>query len=297
MLSIESCNLCPRACGIDRNRQTGFCECGNKIKIARAALHFWEEPCISGKNGSGTVFFSGCTLRCCYCQNYRISHEAFGREVSRERLTEIFLELEDKGAHNINLVTATQYLPWVIEALDRVKGRLKIPVVYNCGGYERVETIRALKGYVDVFLPDLKYFGSGRAAEYSGAGDYFETASVAIKEMAVQTGCPVYDGEGLLRKGVVIRHMVLPGGREDSIAILNWLAANFQKGSFLLSLMRQYTPCYKSAEHREINRRLTTLEYEAVVREALRLKLTDGFIQEKGSADQAYTPPFDMEGV
>lgn len=158
ILSVESCNLCPRECGVNRNTETGFCGCGNTIKAARAALHFWEEPCISGSHGSGTVFFSGCTLRCCYCQNYRISHEAFGREITAERLSEIFLGLQEQGAHNINLVTATQYLPWVLQALDLAKGSLAIPVVYNCGGYEKTETVRALKGYVDIYLPDLKYY-------------------------------------------------------------------------------------------------------------------------------------------
>jgi len=297
MLSIESCSLCPRECGVDRNAAPGFCGCGNKLKIARAALHIWEEPCISGKNGSGTVFFSGCALRCCYCQNYAVSQEDFGKEISVSRLAEIFLELQDKGAHNINLVTATQYVPWVLEALDKAKGALHIPVVYNCGGYERVETVRALKGYVDIYLPDLKYYSSELSGKYSKAKDYFKVASAAVAEMVAQAGNPRFDGSGMLQKGVVIRHLVLPGGREDSIAILNWLKGNLEKGSFLLSLMSQYTPAYKSFEHREINRRITTMEYEAVAKEALRLGLDTGYMQERSSAGEEYTPPFDLEGV
>ena len=220
-LTGSPCNLCPRMCGIDRTSQTGFCQSDNTIKVARAALHFWEEPCISGSRGSGTIFFSGCTLRCCYCQNYRISSQGFGKEISIKRLAEICLELQDQGAHNLNLVTATQYLDQVLPALDLVKDQLHIPVVYNSGGYERVEVIRALKGYVDIFLPDLKYFSHDLARKYSWAADYFAVASAAIKDMIDQTGRLVLDEEGMLQKGVVIRHMVLPGARKDSVAILS----------------------------------------------------------------------------
>ncbi|HAN20307.1 MAG TPA: radical SAM protein [Clostridiales bacterium] len=293
----NNCNNCPRECGIDREASLGFCGCGKKIKVARAALHFWEEPCISGINGSGTVFFSGCTLRCCYCQNYLISSEGFGKEISVERLSEIFLELQTKGAHNINLVTATQYISDVLRALDMVKTKLQIPVVYNCGGYERVETIRTLKGYVDIYLPDFKYNSNDLAKKYSGADNYFEIATEAIKEMIDQTDGMVYDKNNTLQKGVIIRHMVLPGARNDSIAILNWINEFLPRGKYLLSLMSQYTPTIKSCEHKEINRKITTFEYNSVVNEAIRLGLTNCFIQQRSSANIDYTPLFDFEGI
>lgn len=297
MLSIDPCNLCPRLCGVDRNKTMGFCQSGPHVKVARSALHFWEEPCISGSQGSGTIFFSGCTLRCCFCQNYRISMEGFGKEISEERLAEMFLELQTQGAHNINLVTATHFLPGVLRALDLAKPLLHIPVVYNCGGYERVETIQALKGYVDIYMPDLKYFSQALSWEYSQAKDYFEKASAAIREMVRQIRGLRFDAGGIMQKGVIIRHLVLPGGRRDSMAILNWIHENLPPDQFLLSLMSQYTPCYKSCEHPEINRRLTTMEYQSVVREVLRLGLEEGYMQERTSAKEGYTPPFDLEGL
>lgn len=297
MLTYNPCNLCPRLCGVDRNRQKGFCQSGNQIKVARAALHFWEEPCLSGSRGSGTVFFSGCTLRCCYCQNYSISIEGFGKEVSPERLADMFEDLQAQGAHNINLVTATHFLPGILQALEHAKPRLHIPIVYNCGGYERVETIQALKDYVDIFLPDFKYFSSGLSWKYSQAKDYFSVAAAAIQEMVRQTGGLVYNKEGILQKGVIIRHLVLPGARKDSMDILNWIHDHLPADQFILSLMSQYTPCYKSRQHPEIDRRLTTAEYRSVVQEALRLGLGNGYMQERTSAREEYTPPFDLEGV
>ena len=297
MLTVNACNLCPRLCGVDRAVKLGYCGCSDKVKVARAALHFWEEPCISGTNGSGTVFFSGCTLRCCYCQNYEISSKCFGKEISVLRLAEIFLELQAKGAHNINLVTGTQYIPQILLALDKVRSSLKIPVVYNCGGYERIETVKALKGYVDIFLPDLKYFSSELSRKYSGAADYFEVASKAVAQMIEQTGGLEFDRQGIMQKGVIIRHLVIPGARKDSIKILNWINDNLPKGKFLLSLMSQYTPIRPASKYRELGRRITSLEYNSVVDEAIRLGLTDGFMQEKSSAKEEYTPPFDLEGV
>lgn len=284
-------------CRVNRTKSKGFCGCLDTAKVARAALHFWEEPCLTGKRGSGTVFFSGCTLRCCYCQNYKISAGNFGKEVSAERLAEIFLELQEKGAHNINLVTATQYLPQVMTALTQVKNSLKIPVVYNTSGYERIETIRALEGFVDIYLPDFKYFSNEIAYKYSKAKDYFKAASSAVKEMARQAKMPVFDAEGIMQKGLIVRHLVLPGHWRDSMEILNWLAENLPKGCFLLSMMSQYMPCYKSARHQDINRRVTTYEYEKVVEEALKLGLTDGYIQQRSAAREEYTPPFDLNGV
>jgi len=296
-LTSSPCNLCPHKCGADRITQMGFCKSSNKIKVARAALHFWEEPCISGSRGSGTIFFSGCTLRCCYCQNYRISSEGYGKEISIQRLAEICLELQEKGAHNINLVTATQYLDKVLVALDLIKGKLQIPVLYNCGGYERIEIIRALKGYVDIFLPDFKYYSNELARKYSNAKDYFDVAATAIQEMITQTDGLGFDEDGILQKGVIIRHMVLPGARKDSLALLNWISENLPKDKFWLSLMSQYMPAYKSREHQEINRRVTSFEYESVVQEAIRLGFTNGFIQERSSAKEEYTPTFDLEGI
>ena len=297
MLTYNPCNLCPRACGVDREVTTGFCGCGTALVAARAALHFWEEPCISGTRGSGTIFFSGCNLRCCYCQNHAISLGGFGKEITAGRLAEMMLSLQAQGAHNINLVTATPHLPRVLEVLELVKPQLTIPVVYNTGGYETIEAVRTLKGHVDVFLPDLKYYSAELATRYSSAPDYFEAASAAIAEMIAQTGAPQFDAEGLLQKGVVIRHLVLPGSRKDSFAVLRWIAQNLPAGQFLLSLMRQYTPTGISPEYPELGRKVTSFEYESVVDEAMRLGLTQGFTQRGGSAEKHYTPPFDLEGI
>lgn len=297
LLDITTCRLCPRNCGVNREKSSGFCGSKNKIMAARAALHFWEEPCISGTRGSGTVFFSGCTLKCCFCQNYEISTGKIGKEISCERLGEIFLSLQEKGAHNINLVTATQFLPWILPALDLVKHKLKIPVVYNCGGYEKTEIVELLKDYVDIWLPDLKYYDSALSARYSKVADYFRIAQNAISQMICQTGAPVYDTNGIMQKGVIIRHMVLPGCRQDSIKLLHWMHDNLPEGKYLISLMSQYTPYYKSCDYPEINRRITSFEYNKVLDEAIALGLTNGFMQEKSSAKEEYTPPFDLEGV
>jgi putative pyruvate formate lyase activating enzyme len=294
----QSCNLCPRNCNVDRNVVTGYCGCPNTIKAARAALHHWEEPCISGTKGSGTVFFTGCTLRCCFCQNHSISQEGLGKEVSINELSQIFLRLQDQGAHNINLVTATQYLPSILPALDQVKGKLSIPVVYNCGGYETLQTIKALEGYVDIWLPDLKYESSQLSMRYSGAKDYFQVAKKAIKQMILQTGAPQFDSQGsIMKKGVIIRHMVLPGAKDDSIRLLHFMKEELPKGMYYISLMSQYTPFFHSKDFKEINRRITTYEYNKVLDEAMRLGLDSGFMQEKSSAKEEYTPPFDLEGI
>lgn len=300
-MNYESCQLCPRKCRVNRTQTTGYCKSGSAVKVARAALHMWEEPCISGANGSGTVFFSGCTLGCCFCQNYQISQEGFGKEISIRQLSDLFLRLQDQGAHNINLVTATQFLPSIIKALDLVKHRLTIPVVYNSGGYERTETIDRLNGYVDIWLPDFKYYNNDLAKRYSNAADYFETASQAIARMIEKTGEPVFDcqssGQPLMKKGVIIRHMVLPGCKADSFALLHWISENLPKGRYYISLMSQYTPFYHSKDFPEINRRITSYEYQKVVDLALVLGLDQGFMQEKSSAKEEYTPPFNLEGV
>lgn len=298
------CRMCPRACGADRAAgQTGFCGAGDQLYAARAALHHWEEPCLSGApedaRGSGTVFFTGCALRCCYCQNYAISQGGVGKAITTERLTEIFLRLQRDGARNLNLVTATQYLPWVTDALDAARARgLTLPVVYNTGGYETVETVRALEPYVDVWLTDFKYAAPELAGRLSGAPDYPAVAQAALRQMLLQTGAPVYDGEGFLQRGVIVRHLALPGCVADSKAVLQTLARLRAECGvpFLTSLMSQFTPFYKAAEH-GLGRRITTYEYRQVVEEAIRLGLTDGYMQEKSSAREEYTPPFDLEGV
>lgn len=297
-MNYESCVLCPRLCGVNRRTGTGFCKAGLLPKVARAALHPWEEPCISGTRGSGTVFFSGCTLQCVFCQNFSLSHENFGKEISTVRLAEIFLELQTAGAHNINLVTATQYLPSIIEAIDLARPALTIPIIYNSGGFERTEIIRELQGYIDIYLPDLKYFSPVLSLKYSGTAAYFDRASEAILEMIRQTGGLSWNKDHtLLKKGVILRHMVLPGAKEDSIQLLHWIRDTLPVGQFLLSIMSQYTPFYRSKEFPEINRRITTYEYQKVVEKAISLGLTDGYMQKKSSAKEEYTPSFDLSGV
>lgn len=294
-MEISACDLCPRNCGVNRNFETGFCGGGSKIKIARAALHFWEEPCISGENGSGTVFFSGCNMKCCFCQNYKISAENFGEEISVERLSEIFIELQNKNAHNINLVNPTHFVPLIVEALEMSKPQLKIPVVYNSSGYESLETLNMLKGYIDIFLPDLKYKDSVISEKYSNAENYFEVAAKAIKTMFSQVGKPVFDGN-IMKSGLIIRHLVLPNSRNDSMAILEWISENFEIDDLLISLMSQYTPFYRSSEFPEINRRISTFEYNKVLDKAISLGLK-GYMQEKSSAKEEYTPDFDLTGI
>ncbi len=292
-MDYKNCNICPRRCGIDRTVRPGRCGAGAMPKVARAALHYWEEPCISGKNGSGTVFFSGCNLGCVYCQNREISRCGAGKEVSVRRLAEIFRELEEKGAHNINLVTPTHFVPSVIETLDLC--RPNIPIVYNCGGYETIEAIEALKGYVDIYLTDIKYFSPELSQKYSGAADYFPVAVAAVKAMIEQVGPPEIK-DGIMKSGVIIRHLVLPGQRRDSMAVLNELA-KLPEGSFILSLMSQYTPNGALADFPEINRRVTTFEYRSVVDRAIELGLTNGYTQDRRSAKEEYTPPFDLTGI
>lgn len=297
LLDYTICQLCPRTCKVNRTTSTGFCSCTNEIKAARASLHLWEEPCISGTRGSGTIFFSGCTLKCCFCQNSEISCKNFGKIISPSQLSDIFLKLQEQGAHNINLVTPTQYLPSIIKALENVKASLTIPVIYNCGGYERPEIIRLLKDYIDIYIPDLKYCDSSLSFSYSKAKDYFSVATKAILEMVLQTGPPVFNEEGILQKGVIIRHLVLPGCKEDSIRLLEWIKENIPPKNFLLSLLSQYTPVYNAQNHPEINRRVTTYEYNKVLDKAIALGLEQGFMQERSSASSVYTPSFQLEGI
>lgn len=298
------CRLCPRQCGANRLAgETGQCGAGSKLLVARAALHHWEEPCLSGpadaENGSGTVFFTGCPLKCCYCQNYAISQEGLGKEIDVARLTDIFLELQKKGAKNLNLVTATQWLPWIRTALRDAKEQgLTIPVVYNTGGYERVETVRALINDVDIWLADYKYADPELAEQLSNAPDYADVCEKAIRQMLVQTGAPRYDSDGYMTRGVILRHLVLPGHAEDSLCVIERMAALRDETGipFVTSLMCQFTPFYHAAEH-GLGRRVTSYEYRKVVDAAIRFGLTDGYMQQKSSAREEYTPPFDFEGV
>lgn len=287
------CTLCPRRCGAERTAEAGggFCRMPGGLRVARAMLHHWEEPPISGQNGAGTVFFSGCTLGCVYCQNGDISAGGFGKDISTARLREIFEELIGQGAHNIELVTPTHFLPWILPALTP---RLPVPVVYNCGGYERVETLRALEGLVDVYLPDLKYADGTLAAELSGAADYFPVACEAIREMYRQVGPYVLE-DGLLTRGVVIRHLVLPGYLDNTRRVLDWIAETFAPGDVLVSLMSQYTPTANMTGR--LARRVTAAEYRAAADYMRNCGITDGFVQERTSAEEAYTPAFDGEGV
>lgn len=289
------CSLCPRRCNAERTNDqnlNGFCKMPLLPKVARAALHFWEEPCISGKNGSGTVFFSGCTLDCAFCQNYDISHGGFGKKITYQRLADIFKELEDRGAHNINLVTPSHFVPAIIRALDIYKP--KIPVVYNSGGYDSVEEIRALKGYVDIFLMDLKYLSRERAAIYSGAPDYPEHAAAAIRECYLQQ--PICEfKDGIMRRGLIVRHLLLPQGTGEAIRVFDWVRENTPDAYF--SIMSQYTPCGRAENMPIINRRVTKREYEKVLCYICNTDFEKVYFQERESSDKKYIPPFDLSGV
>ena len=283
------CNLCPRKCSAERNETEGkgFCGLGTLPRVARVAPHMWEEPCISGEKGSGAVFFSGCTLRCVFCQNYAISANNNGRSIKVSELAEEFKKLEAIGVHNINLVSPTPYIDAIIEALEIY--RPKIPIVYNSSGYENVETLSRLEGYVDIYLPDFKYADDELAVGYSKAPNYVETATNAVKEMLRQTGEPVFDGE-MMRSGVIVRHLVLPNHTKNSVRCLEHISENF-KGA-LVSLMGQYTPVYKALENEKLNRKITRREYDKVKSKLFELEL-DGFAQELSSADEKYIPSWD----
>lgn len=287
------CNLCPRKCNVNRDLKSGFCGVSNTLKVARAQLHFWEEPIISGTNGSGTIFFSGCNLKCVYCQNYNISNENFGKDITTQRLAEIFKELENAGAHNINLVTPSHYVKQIVEALNIYKP--KIPVVYNTSGYDSVEELKMLEGYVDVYLTDLKYYSSELSQKYSSAKNYFEMCSLAIKEMIRQQPKNVMEN-GLIKKGVIIRHMVLPNCINDSFKVLEWIKNNLGE-DVIVSVMGQYTPYFNASKFPEINRKLKPVEYKLVINHFNKLGLKNGFMQSLDSADENFIPPFNLEGV
>ena len=294
---FRACELCPRRCGADRTKTIGICGAGSTILAAKASLHKWEEPCIAYKNGAGTVFFSGCNLHCRFCQNNDISNELHGKALSTQRLADIFLELEDKGADNVELVTPTHFVPLIAEALETVRHRLSIPVVYNTGGYELTETLAMLDGLIDIYLPDIKYFSQEVSAKYSSAPDYFEYASEAVLTMISQVGKLTYNDDGGLIKGTVIRHLVLPSHRHDSMKIMDWIAENTSPDDVLVSIMNQYTPFdFIPDELPELRRRVTKMEYNSVVARAAELGL-NGFTQERSSASDKYVPDFDLSGL
>ena len=304
---MSGCQICPRRCLADReNGRQGLCGAGSQITAARAALHFWEEPCISGdhkhgaeERGSGAIFFCGCPLGCVYCQNYKISRGTVslqGTEISSGRLADIMLRLESQGAYNINLVSPTQYTLQIIKALEKVRPRLSIPVIWNTGGYELISTLEKLDGLVDVWLPDVKYFSPGISEKYSRADDYFEYASKAALWMYDNAGPVVFGDGGMIKRGLIIRHMVIPSHRKDSMDIVRWIADSFDHDSIRVSLMSQYTPTGKTENMPELNRKVTTFEYDSVIRLADGLGLK-GWTQSRDSSSRSFTPDFDNTGI
>lgn len=298
MNKYENCLLCPRKCGINRSTgQTGVCGVSSEIKVARAALHYWEEPCISGKRGSGAVFFSGCSLHCVFCQNREISDGKAGKVISKERLSDIFMELADKGANNINLVTPGQYIPDIVWAVrDARRYGMELPIVYNTSGYENADELKQLEGIVDVYLPDFKYMDSALSAKYSRAKDYPSVAKQAISEMVrQQPGVVIDDATGLIQKGVIVRQLLLPGHVNDAKAILKYLHDTYQD-SIYISMMSQFTPIALK-DYPEINRTVTRREYERLIDYAIKIGITNAFIQEGNVAKDSFIPAFDCEGV
>ena len=294
MSSIEKCEICPHNCKVNRlEGKVGRCKATDKVKIALASVHNFEEPCISGTNGSGTVFFSNCNLKCVFCQNYKISQQGLGREISIEELADIFIEQQNKKVENINLVTPTMYIYHIIEAIKiaRKKG-LNIPIVYNTNGYENVETIKKLNGYIDIYLPDLKYYDNDLAFKYSGIKNYSENATEAIKEMYNQVGAPVLDENGIMKKGVIIRHLVLPNNLQNSKDVLKWINDNIDNKVFV-SVMAQYFPTHRAKDFPELNRKLTKEEYEEIENFLYSLNLDNGYIQELGEHEEEYVPDFE----
>ena len=297
MKNTDNCMLCPRKCNIDRTKKIGLCGMPKDIYCARAALHFWEEPCISGERGSGTVFFTGCPLKCIYCQNIDIAKGSIGKRISVNRLAEIFIELQNKGAHNINLVTPTHYSDAIIKAVNiaREKG-LDIPIVYNTSGYENVEALKTLEGIVDIYLTDIKYMDSSLALKYSNAKNYPDIAKAALDEMMRQTGSPVFDSHGIMKRGVIVRHLLLPNCLENGKAVVKYVYEKY--GDLLyISLMNQYTPIKHFEKFPELNNKVGKEEYDALVDYALSIGVENGFIQEGDTAEESFIPPFDCEGV
>ena len=297
---LANCRLCPRNCGANRLEKPGYCGAGAGIRAAKAMIHQGEEPCLLGSSGAGAIFFTGCNLRCVFCQNYEISWEQQGKEISTDRLGQIMLELQEQGAACIDLVTPTPYLLHIKEALEAVKPQLNIPVVYNCGGYEEPQALRQLDGLIDIYLPDLKYFDKAIAAKYSGCADYFERAGEALKEMFRQVGPAEFDENGQMKRGLLVRHLVLPGAYKDSMKLMDFLGEAFPDGSIRISLMSQYTPFGRVLKEpdrfKELGRRVTTFEYNKVIDRALANGL-DGYSQQRSSSTMALRPDFDGAGL
>lgn len=294
----EKCSLCPRMCGTDRAAgQKGFCGGGNLVRVARAALHYWEEPCISGESGSGTVFFSGCTMRCVFCQNKEISRSEVGKEITIERLAEIYLELAAKGANNINLVTPMHYAPQITAALDIArKNGLTLPIVWNTGGWERRESIAAVHDYADIWLSDFKYFDSSLGESLSKAPNYFSVAAAALDQMVKQTCEPVFDENGIMHRGVIVRHLMLPGHLDDTKNVLRFLYENYGD-SIWISIMNQYTPMCSDPRFPELSRTVSDEEYNEAIDFACELGIENAFVQEGGTVGESFIPPFDLSGV
>lgn len=298
MKLLEKCNLCMRNCNVNRNKGVkGLCNSTNNIRIARAALHFWEEPCISGENGSGTVFFSNCNLRCVFCQNYEISSEGFGKEITVDRLADIFIELQEKGANNINLVTPTHFVPQIIEALKIAKNNgLDLPIVYNTNSIDTLDTIKALNGYIDVYLPDFKYFEDKYSMKYSKIKGYSKNVIDVIDEMIKQVGAPKFNKDGIIEKGVIVRHLLLPGLLFDSKKVVDAIYNNFGDNVYI-SLMNQYTPMHNAKMYPEINKSINEKTYDVLIDYALSIGIKNGFIQESGTNSKEFVPDFNNEGV
>ena len=291
------CRDCPRECGVDRNNSIGYCKTGNNLLVARAALHMWEEPCVSGENGSGAIFFSGCNMQCVFCQNRDIATAEKGRQITVSRLAEIMCELQQKGANNINLVTPSHYVNQIIRAIElaRTNG-MELPIVYNTSSYEKVETLKKLEGYVDVYLPDCKYYDDNLAVTFSRAPGYNKIAMDAITEMRRQVGTVSFDSNGIIQKGVIVRHLVLPGHTKDSMQVIKGLWESFGHDIYI-SIMSQYTPLKHVEGYQELNRRITAREYNKVVDYALELGIENGFFQDMDVAMESFIPSFDGEGV
>jgi len=290
---LAKCKMCPHECKINRiNGKTGVCNAKEKIKIALACLHYYEEPCISGENGSGTVFFSNCNMKCKFCQNYKISAEGKGEEITVEELANTLLDLQKQGANNINLVTPTIYAYQIIQAIKIAKSKgLELPIIYNSNGYESIETLKKLEGYIDVYLPDLKYYYNDLALKYSGVKEYFKHATEAIKEMYRQVGSPQLNENGIIQKGLIIRHLVLPNNIDNSKKVLNWIKENIDFKVYI-SIMAQYFPCYKAKNIEDLNRKLTKEEYEEIEEFVYSLNIENGYMQDLGEHEEEYVPNF-----
>ena len=297
MKELEKCKICPRNCNVNRFEKTGYCKCDDNIKIALVSTHYYEEPCISMKNGSGTIFFSNCNMSCKFCQNYEVSQQGKGKNVSIERLAEIMIEQQDRNVNNINLVTPTMYVFQIIEAIKIArKNGLTIPIVYNTNSYENVETIKALNGYIDIYLPDLKYYTNELAIKYSNAPHYFDNATKAIMEMKKQVPNYEFDEDGLMKKGVIIRHLILPNYIQNSKNILKWIKENFDDDIYV-SVMAQYFPTYKAKDDDKINRKITIKEYKEIEKYVYELNLENGYMQDLGKHEEEYVPDFNLKNV